>query len=287
MSTLVMIDGELVQEDHARVSVFDRGFLYGDSVFETIRTYDGIPFALDEHLARLEKSAGQVFIQLPMSREQLQGEVLEAVRAAGNPETYIRVMITRGTAPLGLDPLSAEHPLCVVIVAPLPEVPRELYEQGIAVVTYRTQRTAEATPAATAKVGNYLVSVLALREARKAGALEALIVDSGGFIVEGASSNIFIARGGRLVTPPEDAGILPGITRRLLLDTAHAEGIPVDLEPLPLGELRTADEVFISSTTRELLPVVRVDGALVGSGSPGALTLRLLTAFRRKFHNPG
>jgi len=286
VSTLVMIDGELLPEDHAKVSVFDRAFLYGDSVFETIRTYDGLPFALDEHLVRLEKSAAQVFIKLPVAREQLQGEVLEAVRAAGNRETYIRVMVTRGTAPLGLDPLSAEHPLRVVIVAPLPEVPQEFYEQGIAVVTYRTQRTAEATPAATAKVGNYLVSVLALREARRAGAAEALIVDSGGFIVEGASSNVFIARGGRLVTPPDDAGILPGITRRLLLETAHAEGIPVDLEPLPLGELHAADEIFISSTIRELLPVVRVDGAPIGSGIPGALTLGLLAAFRTKFHNP-
>lgn len=287
MTTLVMIDGKLFPEDEARVTVFDRGFLYGDSVFETIRTYDGAPFALDEHLARLEKSAAQVYIELPVSRTELTREVLEAVRAAGNAETYIRVMVTRGTAPMGLDPLSAEHPLRVVIVAPLSSPPPAAYEKGIGVVTYRTQRTAEATPAATAKVGNYLVAVLALREALRAGAAEALIVDGAGFVVEGASSNVFIVRGGRLLTPPEDAGILPGITRRLLLETARAEGIPVDLEPLSLGGLAAADEVFISSTIRELLPVVRVDGTPVGSGRPGPVTQRLLAAFRDKVHNPG
>ncbi len=287
MSTLVMIDGKLLPEADARVSVFDRGFLYGDSVFETIRTYAGAPFALDEHLARLERSGAQVFIQLPVSRAQLEREVLEAVRTAGNAETYIRVMVTRGTAPLGLDPLSAEHPLRVVIVAPLPPMPDALYENGVAVVTYRTQRTAEATPAATAKVGNYLVSVLALREARKVGAAEALIVDSGGFVVEGASSNVFVVRAGRLVTPPEDAGILPGITRRRLLDVARAEGVPVDLEPLPVAALGDADEMFISSTTREMLPVVRVDGRDVGAGTPGPLTRRLLAAFRKSVGNPG
>ena len=287
MSTLVMIDGKLLPGAEARVSVFDRGFLYGDSVFETIRSYAGVPFALDEHLARLERSAAQVFIELPVSRKQLEREVLEAVRAAGNAETYIRVMVTRGTAPLGLDPLSAEHPLRVVIVAPLPPMPAELYEKGIGVVTYRTQRTAEATPAATAKVGNYLVAVLALREARRAGAAEALIVDSAGFVVEGASSNVFVVRAGRVITPPEDAGILPGITRRLLLDVARAEGVPVDLEPLPLAALAGADEIFISSTTREVLPVVELDGAPVGSGSPGPVARRLLAAFRKSTRDPG
>lgn len=287
MSTLVMIDGKLLPEGEARVSVFDRGFLYGDSVFETIRTYGGVPFALDEHLARLERSAAQVFIELPVSRAELEREVLEAVRAAGNAETYIRVMVTRGTGPLGLDPLAAEHPLRVVIAAPLSPMPAELYENGIAVTTFRTQRTAEATTAATAKVGNYLVAVLALRAARKVGAAEALIVDSAGFVVEGASSNVFVVRGGRVVTPPEDSGILPGITRRVLLDVARAEGVPVDLEPLPAAALADADEIFISSTTREILPVVRVDGRIVGSGSPGPLTRRLLLAFRKSVGNPG
>ncbi len=286
MTTLVMIDGQLLPPERAQVSVFDRGFLYGDSIFETIRTYDGRPFALDEHLARLEKSAAQVFIQLPVSRAQLASEVREAAHAAANPESWIRVMVTRGSAPLGLDPLPAEHPLRVILVAPLATPSAEQYEQGIGVVTYRTQRTAEATPAATAKVGNYLVAVLALREARKAGAAEALIVDAGGFVGEGASSNFFIIQGGRLVTPPIEAGILPGITRRLLLEVARQEGIVVALEPLRADSLGEADEAFISSTTREVLPVVRIDGAPVGAGRPGPLTLRLLAAFRHKVHNP-
>lgn len=282
MSIRVCIDGEVLAPEAARVSVFDRGFLYGDSVFETIRTYGGRPFALAEHLARLERSAGRVYIDLPVPTSQLAREIDAALAAAANPESYIRLIVTRGSGPLGLDTGFEAKPLRAIIVAPLVPPAPELYDEGIAVVTYRTQRVAEATDAAGTKVGNYLVAVLAMRRAREAGASEALIVDHSGAVVEGATSNVFLVRDGVLSTPPESAGILPGVTRAKLLDVAADLGVRVEERPLPVAEVLGADEVFVSSSIRELLPVVRVDGQPIGACRPGPVSRRLLQAFREK-----
>jgi branched-chain amino acid aminotransferase len=279
---VVMIDGELLAPEHAKVSVFDRGFLYGDSVFETIRTYGGRPFALEEHLERLERSARLVAIDMPVPRETLRRELLDAVAAAGNPESYVRLTVTRGSGELGLDPGLASGPLRVVIVAPLEPPSAQAYEDGIAAVTYRTQRATDDTNAMGAKVGNYLVSVLAMREARAAHAAEALIVDGNGNVVEGATSNVFVVKDGRVLTPPDTAGILPGITRAKLLAVCADESVQVELRSLSLEEVRKADELFVSSSIRELLPVVRVDGSAIAGGRPGPVTRHLLTSFRRK-----
>jgi branched-chain amino acid aminotransferase len=280
MSTVVVIDGLSLDEDRAFVSVFDRGFLYGDSVFETIRTYSGRPFALDEHLERLRWSAERVFIELPVDIDVLKAEVWRALKAAGNPESVIRVMVTRGRGELGLDPALAERPTRVVIVAPLHTPPPEAYERGVGVVTFRTQRIADATDAAGAKIANYLIAVLATREARRAGAVEALIVDNQGRVVEGTSSNVFAVVGSRLLTPPEELGILPGITRARVLEAARALGIPIELTALGVEQLIESDELFVSSSLREILPVVRVDQATISHGVPGPLTLQLLAKFR-------
>jgi branched-chain amino acid aminotransferase len=277
-----MIDGRMVPPEHARVSVFDRGFLFGDSVFETIRTYGGVPFALDEHIARLARSAARVYIEPPVPTETIRSEVLRVVHEAANDESFIRVMVTRGHGEIALPPQVASHPVRVVLVTPLTPPPADAYSHGVSVLTYRTQRVADATDAVGAKVANYLVSVLAMRDARQVGAVEALIVDRDGCVVEGATSNVFAVIDGRLTTPPEDAGILLGITRATLLDVARSEGMDPVLRPLPLDELTAADEVFISSSIRELLPVVRIDDLPVGSGKPGPVAQRLLQAFRQK-----
>lgn len=282
MTTLVLVDGALHEPADAKVSVFDRGFLYGDSVFETVRTYDGEPFALAEHLARLERSAARVFIDLPVPTSTIADEVARAVMLAGNRESYVRVMVTRGSGPLGLDTGFEAKPLRVIIVGPLVPPSDEAYERGISVVTFRTQRVAEATDAAGTKVGNYLVAVLAMRKARNEGGSEALIVDQQGNIVEGATSNLFAVTGGTLVTPPEAAGILPGITRAVLLDLARELAWPVELRPLPVDEALRADELFVCSSIRELLPVVRVDGRPIASGEVGPTSRKLLRAFREK-----
>jgi branched-chain amino acid aminotransferase len=283
MSMGFMIDGQIVPPERAVVSVLDRGLLYGDSVFETIRTYGGRPFALDEHVDRLAQSASRVLIELPASPPQIADEVRRAVESTGNAESYARITVTRGTGEtLGLDPGLAVHPLRIVIVGPLQPPPAAAYDQGISVVTYRTQRTAEATEASGAKVGNYLVAVLAMQQAKQAGAAEALIVDGAGHVVEGATSNVFAVLGGRLVTPPESAGILAGITRRYLLQVAAELELPVVYEPLTVERLLGADEVFISSSIREVLPVVRIDQQPVAAGTPGRWTPALLQRFREK-----
>ncbi len=277
----VFIDGKSCTGEEARVSVFDRGFLYGDSVFETIRTYGGKPFALDEHLTRLWRSAELVFIPLPCGREQLTSEIITAVETAGNAESYVRVMITRGQGELGLDPNLAQVPLRVIIVGPLHPPPPELYETGAGAVTFRTLRPSDATIAEGAKIGNYLVAVLAMREAKAARANEALIVDRDGKVVEGASSNVFIVRDGALVTPPLEAGILAGVTRGRALRAAEQIGLAVSFAVPTVEEVLSASEVFISSSIRELLPIVSVDGTPIGDGTVGSVTRRLRASFRQ------
>jgi branched-chain amino acid aminotransferase len=284
VTSLVLIDGRPLSPEAAKVSVFDRGFLYGDSVFEALRTYAGKPFALDRHLQRLAASAARVFIELPVSIEQIGREVESAIVGAGNAESYVRLTVTRGVGEtMGLDPGLSRHALRVVIVTPLKSPPPEAYRDGVAVITHRTERVTDHSAAAGAKVGNYLMAVLANREARLANAAEALIVDGRGSVVEGATSNVFVVLAdGTLVTPPESDGILLGITRETVLAVAAELGVPVRLESLPLGVVQSAAEVFISSSIRELLPVVAIDGANVGNGAPGAITERLLRAFREK-----
>jgi branched-chain amino acid aminotransferase len=278
---IVAIDGMHFAPEDARVSVYDRGFLYGDAVFEVLRTYGGVPYALDEHLQRLRGSAERVALALPVDLATLRGEVERALAAGGSEESYVRIVITRGSGPLSLDPDVARDPLRVIMIEPVNPPRREAYVQGIAAVTVPTRRAVDDTAAAGAKVANYLPNLLALREAKSRGAQEALIVDAAGRVVEGASSNVFAVTTGRLTTPPESAGILAGITRRGILDAAARLGLGVDQRELWPGDLYAADEVFITSSIREVLPVVRVDGKAIGPGSPGVVTRLLHRAFRQ------
>jgi branched-chain amino acid aminotransferase len=276
----VVIDGRLAPPDDAKVSVYDRGFLFGDAVFEVLRTYRGVPFAWDEHYTRLVGSAARVFIEVPVDGATLRAEVEQGIAAAGNEESNVRIVLTRGVGPVTLDPGAARAPFRVILVEPVVPPPREAYAAGIAAVTVRTQRTVDGTVASGAKVTNYLESLLAVREARAQGAQEALIVDGRGDVVEGATSNVFVVKGGRLATPPVDAGILAGITRAHVLDAAASAGVAVDQRTLRPEDLYEADEVFVTSSIRELLPVVRVDGRPVGSGTPGPVVRSLHRAFR-------
>jgi branched-chain amino acid aminotransferase len=279
MSRLACVDGELLAPDEAKVSVYDRGFLYGDSVFETIRTYGGRPFALDEHVRRLERSTELVGFHLPVTPSVLVEEIERAIVAADNVESYVRVMITRGTGPLGLDPAHVMRPSRVIFIEPLLPLPVAMYRDGVSVITYRTERASDA--AHGAKVGNYLASMMALRVARQVGAHEALILDVADRVREGTTSNVFIVRGQTLVTPPDDAGILLGITRARVVELAPQIGLSVKFSPLVVADLLAADEVFLSSSMREILPVVSVDGVEVGNAKPGPWTRALHAAFRR------
>ncbi len=276
----VSIDGRVVGPDAAVVSVYDRGFLFGDAVFEVLRTYGGKPFALEAHVARLRGSAARVAMVLPWDDATVRRDVEETVAAAGGGELYVRIVVTRGSGPMSLDPDTARSPLRVVLVQPVTVPPREAYARGIAAVTVRTKRTVDGTEAEGAKVTNYLPNLLAMRDAKARGGAEALVLDPAGNVLEGATSNVFaVARGG-IVTPPESAGILAGITRRYVVEAARRSGIQVVEEPLPLATLCGADEAFITSSIREVLPVVRIDDHVIGSGAPGPTTRALHRALR-------
>ena len=277
--TLVAIDGVIVTPERATVSVFDRGFLYGDAVFEVFRTYRGVPFGLGEHLARLRRSAALMHIPVPIDERALASEIALALEAARAPDpsrdVYARLMLTRGTGPMGLDPDLAGAPLRVLVVAPVAPPIRDAYARGVGAALVATTRAIDGTSAVGAKVTSYLAAILAVREANARGAAEALIVDLHGNVVEGATSNVMIVKGGALSTPPESAGILAGVTRAYVLEAALARGIATSLVPLVPDDLFAADEVFVTSSIREVLPVVTVDGRTIAAGAPGPITRQL------------
>lgn len=286
MGLVVNLDGRLVAPEQAVVSVFDRGFLYGDSVYEVMRTYRGEPFEILAHLARLARSAELIALSLPWSLERVAAETRRTLAAAGNPESYVRVIVTRGSGELGLDPALAQDGRVVIIAKELVPPPPEAYRQGVKVALVEARHAPRESVDPAAKTGNYLSRVLALREARARAAYEALMLDGAGRITEATTANVFAVRGGGLVTPPLEVGILEGVTRQVVLSLARRAGLPVREAHLLPADLLGADEVFITSTTRELVPVVAVAAGEVehriGAGRPGPVTLRLLADFRER-----
>ena len=283
MTTKVVMNGVVVDPAEAKISVFDRGFLYGDSVYEVVRTYAGRPFALDEHLRRLERSAERIGMELPVSIETLVEEVEAALAAAANAESYLRIVVTRGAGEMGLDPSLAEDPVRLVIVRALVTHDARLYVAGAKVALVLPFRApTEPTPAGNPKTGNYLLNVLAVAEAKRRGAHEALLVDREGHVLEGASSNVFVVKAGGIVTPPLIEGILEGITRHHVLALARDLGIETRQATLVPADLLAADEVFITSTIREVVPVTDVDGAQIAGGQPGPVTRRLMANFHTR-----
>lgn len=282
---LIDVDGVLTAARDAKVSALDRGFLYGDSAFEVMRTYDGRAFHQAEHLARLAGSCERLRIPMPIGLDELAARVQRTIDAARvrlhMPDCYVRVTITRGVGPLGIRLPEQPEPSVLVYALPLEPPPASVYEQGIEVGLVHVGRATDGTSAAGAKTSNYLTSVLALDEVRQRGAQEAIVVGAHGELIEGATSNLFVARGGELVTPPLSSGILAGITRAAILRLAAQLGIPCREQSITSADLYGADEAFITSTVRELVPVVRADGSAVGRGVPGPLYGRLLTAYRQ------
>lgn len=277
----VSIDGRIVDSADAQVSVFDRGFLYGDSVFEVFRTYEGVPFAEREHLERLARSAEVLMIPMPASIDALSSEIGAVLEAAGSGDWYVRAVITRGTGPLTYDPSTAVRPLRVIIVAPLSLPPAQHYEGGIAVALLRASRPTDDERASGAKASNYLANLLAVHEAKQLGAQEALMLGRRGQILEGASSNLFVVKEGKVRTPEPEPGILVGITRATVLAAAASEGIEIEETEVRPEDLYEADEAFITSSIREVMPVVSADGRRIGSGTAGPVTKRLHGAYLR------
>jgi branched-chain amino acid aminotransferase len=281
----VWIDGAPIDAALARVPVFDRGFLYGDSVYEVTRAFGGRPFALVEHLDRLERSAAGIGMTMP-PRAEIEDAVAATCAAVGSGELYVRIIVTRGAGEIALDPAMADRPRLIVIARPVHPPPPEAYAEGVNVALVGHSRSAPGARAVdpSVKSGNYLVSVLAVAEAKRRGAFEAILCDQVGRLTEGSSSNLFLVRGGRITTPPLSAGLLEGITRRHVIALAHRAGIAVDQAPLWPKDLESADEAFLTSSIRGVVPVVRVDGAAIGpkdglSGRPGPVTQRVMVLY--------
>ncbi len=278
----VLLDGEPVALADACVSVFDHGFLFGDSVYEVVRTVGRRLFAFDPHMERLEASASALSLEIPWTRAEIQKQVERAVEHVPPPrEAYVRIIITRGVGELDLAPDSCERAGSVIIAKPLPVYPRSWYDDGIDVRIVGTMRNPARAMSPSIKSGNYLNNVLALMEARRAGALEAAMLNENGLLTECTTSNIFFASQGRVRTPSLDCGLLSGITRSLLLDAARRSGIAIEEGHFEAGELRSAEEAFITSTTKDLVPIRTVDGARLPT-SPGPLTRKLSALFAQR-----
>jgi branched-chain amino acid aminotransferase len=280
MSIYASVDGVVLPAAEARISVLDNGFTFGDSVYETLRTYGGRPFHLGRHLARLRASANRVGIALPLADADL-AERLDALLVRSGPgERYIRVIVSRGVGDVSYHFERIAGPTVVMITKPFAPMPAALYDDGIDVVVTRVRRNHPDTVDPAIKSGNLLNNILAVREAQARGAFEPILLNLEGNVAEGASSNVFVVSGGALVTPPLEAGILAGVTRALVLEIARAQGLVAREETVTPAAFSGADEAFITSTLKELVPIRRIDGAPVGDGRPGPVTLQLLRAFR-------
>jgi branched-chain amino acid aminotransferase len=279
MSRIVFMNDRLVPEAEARVSVFDHGLLYGDGVFEGLRSYSGRVFRLDEHLDRLYASARAICLEIPLAKEVVAKAVIDTLAANKLSDGYVRLVVTRGAGSLGLDPNRTKHPQVIVIADTIALYPREHYEKGLRIVTAATQRTQSAALSPRIKSLNYLNNIMAKLEGLQAGCVEALMLNHKGEVAECTGDNIFVVRGTKLLTPPPDAGILEGITRNAVMELAYAAGIDCREQTLVRHDLYTADECFLTGTAAEVIPVVEIDGRTIGAGVPGPITARLTTDF--------
>jgi branched-chain amino acid aminotransferase len=283
MAAIVNVNGRIADQEHATISVFDHGFLYGEGVYETMRTYHRQPFLFDRHLRRLRNSARMIALPLPFNGDELEEQIRATMAVAHlGGEAYIRVLVTRGIGELTYDLEATPTPSVVIIVKPQIDPPPDTYQRGVRVVIVDIVRNHPGSVNPLIKSNNLMNSALAMQEAFRSGAFEGVMRNYRGEIAECTTSNLFVIRNGTALTPPLDAGLLPGITREFVFDIGADIGIPVEEAVLHDDELFEADEMFLTSTTREIVPIVTVGDRRIGSGTPGAVTLALLDAFRRK-----
>ena len=282
MGQKVWLNGKLVDREDAKISVFDHGLLYGDGVFEGIRSYSGRVFRLKEHIRRLFDSANGIRLGIPLAADELAKAVADTLQANGLKDAYIRVVVTRGVGTLGLDPNRCQSPAVFIITDRIELYPPELYENGLEIITAATMRNHPNAVNPRLKSLNYLNNILAKIEAIDAGTLEAVMLNHQGFVAECTGDNLFIVRDGVLFTPPIAAGILEGITRDEIIAIAEDFGIKVREENLTRHDLYVADECFLTGTAAEVVPVVRIDKRTIGDGHPGPITKRLAEEFHRR-----
>jgi len=275
------MNGELVPEAEAKVSVFDHGLLYGDGVFEGIRSYSGRIFALEAHVDRLYDSAKAIALEIPMTRQEMMQAVALTCRENDTTDGYIRLVVTRGVGTLGLNPYLCKTPQVIIIAADIQLYPKELYEKGLSIVTVGTTRNLSEAVNPRIKSLNYLNNILAKIEAINAGCMEAIMLNSQGAVAEATGDNLFVLRGDVLRTPPVNEGILEGITRAAVMKLATEAGYSVREERLSRYDLYTADEVFLTGTAAEVIGVVNIDRRQIGEGVPGPVTCKLEKSYRQ------
>lgn len=280
MELEIYIDGKWFPKKEAKISVFDHGLLYGDGVFEGIRSYHCLVFKLKEHLTRLYESAHTILLKIPMSREKMTEVIVETLKRNRLPDAYIRVVVTRGVGDLGLDPEKCKRPTVIVITDKIVLYPDRLYAKGLEIITVPTVRNHPEAVNPALKSLNYLNNILAKIEANHAGCKEALLLNQQGYVAECTGDNIFMVKNGTLLTPPTYVGALKGITRSAILEIARRQKIAAEEKILTRHDLLNAEELFLTGTAAEVIPVVKLDGRTIGEGEPGKLTRSLMKAFR-------
>ncbi|RLG04679.1 MAG: branched-chain amino acid aminotransferase [Thaumarchaeota archaeon] len=284
---LVYINGEFRPKDEACVSVYDHGFLYGDGVFEGIREYDRVVFKLKEHIDRLYESARAMMLEIPMSKEELMNAVIETLRRNRLKNAYIRLIVTRGVGDLGIDPRKCKKPNVIIIAEPLLTLySKEARLKGLSLIISSVRRDRVDATSHQIKSLNYLNSILAKIEAISAGADDAVMLDERGFVSETSSTNLFLVKDGKIITPPPTTGALLGVTRTFVMALARKLGYPVEEREVTPFELLTADEVFMTGTGAEIVPVTKIAGRVIGDGKAGKITIRLIEEFEKECRNP-
>jgi len=281
MSLKIWIDGKFHDKENAKISVFDHGLLYGDGVFEGIRSYEGRVFRLEEHLRRFYDSAKAIRLTVPMTAEQIASAIAQTIQINNLPNCYIRLVVTRGVGYLGLNPQKCSSPTVFIIADSIEMYPAEMYQKGVAVITSSVIRNHPSSLSPRIKSLNYLNNILAKIEAADAGVSEAVMLNAEGNVAECTAENIFIARAGQLQTPGTADGILEGVTRQAIMELCAELKIPCVEKMLQRHDLYIADECFMTGTGAEVVPITRIDGRPIGTGEPGSLTRRLTEAFHR------
>ncbi len=276
----VWIDGELVNQSEAKVSVYDHGLLYGDGVFEGIRAYNGKVFLCKEHIDRLYEGAHYVNLEIPISKEDMVKALNDTIKANELTDAYIRLLVTRGTGDLGLDPRKCDKATVIIIAASIALYPEELYQKGLDIITSAVPAVHGEALNPRVKTLNYLNNIMAKMEAIRAGKLEAIMLNHQGFVAECTGDNIFIIKNGILKTPSVYSGILEGCTRNLVINLAKEAGLAVEETNLQRYDLYTADECFLTGTGAEVIAVIDIDGRKIGTGKPGSITQDMLKRFR-------
>ncbi len=282
MAATVNVNGRISGERDAVISVFDHGFVYGEGVYETLRTYDGRLFLYDRHMRRLRNSARMIELELPFTDEGLHDQISDTIGAAnlGTREAYVRVLVTRGVGDLTYNLNATPKPSVVIIAKPLPDQPAEIYEKGVKVALVDVVRNHPQSVNPMIKSNNLMNSALAAQQAFKRGAFEAVMRNYRGELTECATANLFVVKDSTVRTPPLESGLLPGITREIVLEIGSELGIQMSERVLRDGDLLDADEAFLTSTTREVLPITAVDERTIGTGEPGPVAHKLMQGLR-------